>query len=306
MSKIETLPDLSHRTLFDLKGKVIVVTGGGTGLGFMMSTAYVQSGCERIYICSRKMKNLEKAANSLNSIKAGVCIPLEADLTDAKGCKQLGEEIAKREKKIHVLVNNSGVSWAAPIDKFDEEKGWDRLLAVNVKSLFYLTVALLPLLKKDANIDNPASVINISSIYASLPLPNMPSAPIGTGGWSYLASKAAVSHLTRTMAANLKPSHVNVNAIAPGYFPSNMTSFAEGNILDRSQPAGRQGTPADMAGPALLLAGRGGAHLSGVVLGTDGGILSQNFKALPNNISSRWLPEGWRTAEDVRSGKSKL
>lgn len=306
MSNAEKLPDLSHHTLFDMTDKVIVVTGGGTGLGFMMSTAFVQSGCKRLYICSRKMKNLEKAANSFNSIRKGVCIPLEADLTNAEGCKRLGEEIAKREQKIHVLVNNSGVAWAAPIDQFDEPKGWDRVMAVNVKSVFYLTVAMLPLLKKDASLDNPACVINISSMYATLTLPNMPSSPLGTGGWSYLASKAAVSHLTKTMAANLKPSHVNVNAIAPGYFPSLMTSHADGSIYDRSQPAGRQGTPPDMAGPALLLAGRGGAHLSGVILGTDGGILSQNFKALPKDVSDHWLPEGWRTHEDVRSSQSKL
>lgn len=306
MSKAEQLPDLSHQTLFDMSEKVIVVTGGGTGLGYMMSTAFVQSGCERIYICSRKMKNLEQAANALNAIRKGVCIPLEADLTDAKGCKQLGEEIAKRENKIHVLVNNSGVAWAAPMEKFDEQKGWDRVMAVNVKSVFYLTVALLPLLKKDATIDNPASVINISSMYASLPFPNMPSSSIGTGGWSYLASKAAVSHLTKTMAASLKPSHVNINALAPGYFPSLMTKHGDGNIYDRSQPAGRQGTPPDIAGPALLLAGRGGAHLSGVILGTDGGILSQNFKALPKEVSDYWLPEGWKTQEDVRPGQSKL
>lgn len=286
--------------MFDMSDKVFVVTGGGTGLGFMMSTAFVQSNAKRVYICSRKMKNLEKARDALNAIRKDVCVALEADLTSAKGCKALAQELAKREQKIDVLVNNSGVSWAAPIDDFDEKKGWDRVMDVNVKSVFYMTVELLPLLQRDATIDRPASVINITSVYATVPYPNMPSAKLGHGGWSYLASKAAVSHLTRTMAASLKPKHINVNAIAPGYFPSGMTSFGESSLYDRSQPAGRQGTPPDMAGPALLLSGRGGAHLSGIVIPTDGGLASQNFKGLPRDVAQAWLPEAWLTMDDIR------
>lgn len=95
-----------------------------------MATAFVQSGAQRVYICSRKIKNLEKAAASLNAIRKGVCLPLEADLTNAAGCKALASEIAKKETKVDVLVNNSGVSWAAPMNEYDEEKGWDRVMNV--------------------------------------------------------------------------------------------------------------------------------------------------------------------------------
>jgi NAD(P)-dependent dehydrogenase (short-subunit alcohol dehydrogenase family) len=163
MSK-QDLPNLSSGALFGLDGKVVVVTGGGTGLGLMMATAFVQNGAKIVYICSRKLKNLETAANTLNSIRSGVCVPLEANLTTAQGCKDLASEIAKRESTLDVLVNNSGVSWGSAIDKVDEVKGWDRVFDVNTKSIFYLTVALLPLLKKDASINRPASVINISCV----------------------------------------------------------------------------------------------------------------------------------------------
>lgn len=158
--------------------------------------------------------------NTLNAIRPGVCIPLEADLTTGAGCKALASTLSSRERKIHILVNNSGVSWAQPMEGFEEKRGWDRVFDVNVKSVFYLSVALLPLLEAQTTVDAPATIINISSVYATLPMPNMPSAPPNTGAWSYLASKAAVSHLTRNLATKLKPRNVNVNAIAPGFFPS--------------------------------------------------------------------------------------
>jgi NAD(P)-dependent dehydrogenase (short-subunit alcohol dehydrogenase family) len=214
------VPNLSIDALFGLDGRKVVVTGGGTGLGLMMATAFAQNGAEKVYICSRKLKNLESAANTLNSIRPGVCVPLEANLTTAQGCKDLANEISKRESKIDVLVNNSGVSWGSSIDNVDEVKGWDRVFDVNTKSIFYLTVALLPLLRKNASLDRPASVINISSVYGSLPFANMPTAAKGQGAWSYLASKAAASQLTRSLSNRLKPEHINVNAIAPGFFPS--------------------------------------------------------------------------------------
>lgn len=94
------------------------------------------------------------------------------------------------------------------------------ILCSNAKSIFYLTVAMLPLLRNNVSVDKPASVINISSIYATLPFANMPTAPKGQGAWSYLASKAAASHLTRSLANKLKVENINVNAIAPGFYPS--------------------------------------------------------------------------------------
>lgn len=164
----QDIPNLSLGALFGLEGKVVVVTGGGTGLGLMMATAFVQNGAKTVYICSRKLKNLETAANTLNSIRSGVCVPLEANLTTAQGCKDLASKVAQREQKVDVLVNNSGVSWGSAIDNVDEVKGWDRVFDVNTKSIFYLTVALLPLLKKNVSIDRPASVINISCVAFSL------------------------------------------------------------------------------------------------------------------------------------------
>ncbi|UZJ56827.1 hypothetical protein CBS101457_006147 [Exobasidium rhododendri] len=271
----------------------------------MIATSFVQNGAKRIYICSRKLRNLESAAKMLNSIRADVCIPLEADLTTAQGCKDLGAEIAKRESKLDVLVNNSGVSWGSEMDKVDEVKGWDRVFDVNTKSIFYLTVALLPLLKKDVSIDKPASVINISSVYATLPFANMPTTPKDQGAWSYLASKAAASQLTRVLSNKLKVDHVNVNAIAPGFFPSNMTASGAGSVLDRTHPAGRKGTPEDIAGPAMLLSGRGGAHLTGVILTTDGGMSMTRMDLLPKDVAELHFPSSRKLSSDI-STKAKL
>lgn len=175
-----------------------------------------------VYIASRKMSNLDKAAAALNAYRAGCCVPITADLTNKAGCDALAAKLTELEPNgLDVLVNNSGVSWGSPLEDVDEVRGWDRVFAVNVKSIFYLTVALLPLLKKKAKDEfHPASVINVTSIIASIPMAYMPTAQKGQGAFSYAASKAAAAHLTRTMAVPLKKMHVNCNALAPGFFPS--------------------------------------------------------------------------------------
>lgn len=175
-----------------------------------------------MYIASRKMSNLDKAAAALNAYRSGCCVPITADLTNKAGCDALAAKMTELEPNgLDVLVNNSGVSWGSPLEDVDEVRGWDRVFAVNVKSIFYLTVALLPLLKKKAKDEfHPASVINVTSIIASIPMAYMPTAQKGQGAFSYATSKAAAAHLTRTMAVPLKKMHVNCNALAPGFFPS--------------------------------------------------------------------------------------
>ncbi|PWN95516.1 NAD(P)-binding protein [Tilletiopsis washingtonensis] len=234
------------------------------------------------------MANLTAAADALNAIRAGSCVPITSNLGDAAGCHALADEMAKRVQQLDILVNNSGVAWASPMESVEERRGWDNVFNLNTKSVFYLTVALLPLLKKGKSVEQPAQVINISSIYGSLPHANMPTAKVGHGAWSYLSSKAATSHLTRVLAAKLKPEHINVNALAPGFFPTTMTRSGESDALDASHPGGRMGSQYDLAGPALLLATN--AHLSGVTLPIDGGATLIPAARLPPGTRERHMP----------------
>ncbi|KAI8812914.1 hypothetical protein BJ742DRAFT_861631 [Cladochytrium replicatum] len=274
------IPDLTIPTLFGVKGKVALVTGGGTGIGLMIATSLIQNGA-KVYIASRKLPNLQKVADNLNSLAkaqktGGECIPLQANLVSRADCEATAAKVKERETKLHILVNNSGMSWGAPLEDFNEKDGWDRLMALNVKSAFYLTTSLIPLLEaagKDDKMD-PARVINISSISGSVAIAETPIAAEGSGTWSYNASKAALNHLTRGMAYSLAGRSITVNAIAPGMFPSNMTRFGlenNGELLAAFQPTGRIGAASDMAGLALFLFSKASAHITGAVITIDGG-----------------------------------
>lgn len=139
------MPELSSSSLFDVSGKVGLVTGGGTGIGKMIAAAYVRNGA-KIYIASRKLEDLQKQAAAISSLapsggKGPACIALQADVSTKAGCDALAEQIKQKESHLDILVNNAGVTWGAKIDDFPEAKGWDKTFALNVKSQFYLTVA---------------------------------------------------------------------------------------------------------------------------------------------------------------------
>jgi len=242
----------------------------------MIATAYVQNGA-KVYIASRKEKQLKEVSERLNQIRAGSCEYFVADLSSKAGCDSLVDAVKAKESKIHILVNNSGMSWGAPYDNFPEKDGWDRLLSLNVKSIFYVTVGLTPLLAKDSTNHNPGRVINISSIAAISPLAvGSRLANNGNGVWSYNTSKAAVNHLTSQLAVTLGPKFITVNAICPGVFPSKMTAFGFKSAggaekLAEGHPWGRVGEPADMAGVALFLASPAASFVTGAHLILDGG-----------------------------------
>ncbi|KAJ3251081.1 hypothetical protein HDU77_006140 [Chytriomyces hyalinus] len=273
--------DLSLQRLFGLSGagaykqKVAVVTGGGTGIGKMIASALAQNGA-RVYIASRKLNVVSAAAADINAnpqtiASGGSCIALQADLTDKAKVQAFANEIKKREEKVHVLVNNAGMSWGSDLLEFDEKNGWDRLFALNVKGPFYLTTALVGQLENGASNLDPGRVINISSIASVVP---GSVDPTGTDTSSYNASKAALNHLTRVLAATLSGRCITVNAIAPGFYPSRMTQHgieALGDDIAVGQPMGRIGSTEDMAGLALFLSSRASAHITGQVIMTDGG-----------------------------------
>ncbi len=253
--------------LFDISGKVAVVTGGSRGIGQMIATGFVQAGA-KTYISSRKKDVCDAVAAELS--KHGECISIPADLGTEAGCRYLAEEVAKRESKLHILVNNAGATWNAPIAEFPDD-AWDKVMNLNLKGIFHLTRFMLPLLEAAASPEDPARVINIGSI-DGLQAPNFETYP-------YSSSKAAVHQLTRHMAQNFGAKQITVNAIAPGPFESKMmaeTLVRFGDSIRASSPLGRIGHPDDMAGTAIFLSSRAGSYLTGAVIPVDGGISTKH------------------------------
>ncbi len=249
--------------LFSIEGKVALVTGGSRGIGLMIARGYVEAGA-RVYVSSRKASACEEVAAELS--KVGTCIAAPADLSSEAEAVRLAGEIADREPALHILVNNAGTNWGAPLAEYPDA-AWDKVLALNVKAVFHLTRALLPQLEAAARPGDPARVVNIGSI-DGLHVP-----PLET--YAYSTSKAAVHHLTRVLARQLAPRGITVNAVAPGPFESKMMAETLERFRDAiigSCPMGRIGEPEDMAGVAIYLASRAGAYVTGAVIPVDGGI----------------------------------
>ncbi len=249
--------------LFSIADKTALITGGSRGIGLMIARGYVEAGA-KVYISSRKKEVCDLVAEELST--AGRCISIPADIATMEGCAHLVKEIREREESLHILVNNAGAAWGAPLAEYPES-GYDKVMDLNVKSLFFLTRDLLPLLERAARPTDPARVINIGSI-DGLYVPFLEN-------YAYAASKAAVHHLTRALAVSLGPKNITVNAIAPGPFESQMTKWMLENFdeqLKADCPLGRIGEPADMAGVAIYLASKAGAYVNGAVIPVDGGI----------------------------------
>ena len=249
--------------LFSIEGKVALVTGGSRGIGLMIARGYVEAGA-RVYVSARKASVCEEVAAELS--KVGTCIAVPADLSSEAEAVRLAGEIADREPALHILVNNAGANWGAPLAEYPDA-AWDKLLALNVKAVFHLTRALLPQLEAAARPGDPARVVNIGSI-DGLHVPVLET-------YAYSTSKAAVHHLTRVLARQLAPRRITVNAVAPGPFESKMmaeTLERFRDVIIGSCPMGRIGEPEDMAGVAIYLASRAGAYVTGAVIPVDGGI----------------------------------
>jgi NAD(P)-dependent dehydrogenase (short-subunit alcohol dehydrogenase family) len=259
---------MSVSDLFSLKGKTALVTGGSRGIGLMIARGFVEAGV-KTYISSRDAKACAEAEAALNKI--GTCIALPHDLGHTAEVKKLADEIKARESKLDILINNAGAAWAEPFESYSE-KGWDKLMAVNLKAVFTLTQALLPLLRAAATEDDPARVVNIGSIDGILQ-PSLES-------YAYSASKAAVHHLTRNLAKHLAKDNINVNAIAPGPFETKMMApvlAVARKQIEASVPRKRIGNDDDMIGAAIFYCSRASSYVTGTVLPVDGGIVTAAY-----------------------------
>lgn len=252
------------KDLFSVAGKTALVTGGSRGIGLMIARGLVENGV-KTYISSRKADVCDAVAAELS--QHGTCLSLPADLAAADGAVKLAKQLSEREPALHILVNNAGANWGAPLNDYPDD-AWDKVLGLNVKSVFNLTRHCLPLLEKAASADDPARVINIGSI-DGIQVPALET-------YAYSSSKAAVHHLTRVLARQLAAKKITVNAVAPGPFESKMmaeTLRNFGDMIVASCPLKRIGTPEDMAGVAIYLSSRAGAYVTGAVIPVDGGIV---------------------------------
>lgn len=251
--------------LFGIEGKVAVVTGGSRGIGYMIADGLVTNGV-RTYITSRKADECNAAAAKLSEL--GECTSFPSDLSTEDGIASFTAALTEREPELHILVNNAGAAWGAPLGQFPAA-GFDKVLNINVKAPFLLTQALLPQLKAAAQPEDPARVIMIGSIDGVV-------VPFGDN-FSYSGSKAGIHMLARHLAHHVVKDNITVNTVAPGPFQSKMMGYLLDDPDSRARvaklvPRQRIGTPEDIAGAVIYLSSRAGSWLTGLVLPVDGGL----------------------------------
>ena len=263
---------MDTQALFSLEGRTALITGGSRGIGLMIAKGFIAQGA-KVYISSRKADMCDAVAAELGEN----CFSLPMDVSTVEGCQALAQAYAKHEDQLDILVNNAGAAWGAPFESFPEQ-GWDKVMDLNVKSPFFLTQAFAPALKAAARADKPGKVINIASI------DGLRLNPWET--YSYQASKAAVINLTKRMSATLIADQINVTAICPGAFPSEMNRATRdhGDAVSQTIPNKRIGHDEDMAAVAIYLAARSGDYVVGESIAVDGGVVNAS------------LPQSWEPA----------
>jgi NAD(P)-dependent dehydrogenase (short-subunit alcohol dehydrogenase family) len=253
--------------LFSVRGKRVFVTGGASGIGRMISEGLASRGA-RVFTCGRKQESIDSLLTELKQ-KRGLDVTAEpADLSKLGEIERICRTVSELwAGELDVLVNNAGATWGAPIDEYPET-GWDKVFDLDVKSLFFVTQKCLPLLRKAGKRpDAPARIVNIGSISGiEFPMDD---------AWAYHPAKAAVLHLTGTLAKKLVKDGITVNAIAPGLFPSKMTAFmmpgGDASAVSQFIPMGRPGRPSDIVGTVIYLSSQAGAFTTGATIKVDGG-----------------------------------
>ena len=257
---------LKSHDLFNVSNKVVVVTGGSRGIGEMITSGFLANK-SKVYITARKEEALVKKAEELSQKYDCECIPVSGDISNTEGIDALVKFLNDAEPDgIDYLINNAGAAWGANYDDFPES-GWDKVIDLNLKTPFFLTQKLTPLLEKKGTSEDPSRVVNIASI-DGLHVPLMET-------YSYTASKSGIIHLTKHLAKTLVSRNIIVNAIAPGPFDSHMLGKAvnfDYSFIAESVPRKRIGSPEDIAGLCIYLCSRAGAYTIGETITCDGGL----------------------------------
>ena len=250
--------------LFDLTGKTALVTGGSRGLGLQMALALGEQGAT-VMVSARKQHELDDAVAFLTS-RGITAYAVAADLSSEAAVGPLVDAALAQLGHIDILVNNAGASWGAPAEDYPLE-AWDKVMNLNIRSIFLVTQAVG---KRSMIARKSGRIINIASIAG------LAGNPPEMRTIAYNTSKAAVINFTRALAAEWGAYNINVNAIAPGFFPSKMTAGLLATLgeekLAHDAPLRRLGGDDDLKGPVVLLASDAGRHITGQTLAVDGGV----------------------------------
>ncbi|KAK1219357.1 hypothetical protein PQX77_017932 [Marasmius sp. AFHP31] len=277
-------------SLFSVSGRVVVITGGGSGVGSWLAEGFVKGGAERVYITGRREKSLSETANKLNAIKPDSTRYCIADITKKEDLDKLVALIKQHETRVDVLINNGGAAaWDIPTPETDANAGlstespfrllrsedptqWDDQFRVFSWSPYTLTLMLLPLLAEAAKLgEGRGSVIMVSSIAARFWNPHW-------GVAAYSAAKAGLEHLAKILGARLYPHGVRVNVVAPGSYPSDSNPpdnpyAMSHHTNDKRIPLGRSGKPEDITATIIFFASAASSYITGQTIDVDGGAM---------------------------------
>ena len=251
--------------LFDLRDRVAIVTGGGKGIGFKMAEGLAEAGAD-IVLCSRKVENCQQAAAEIS--KLGVkALARKCDVKSAGDVQRVVDDTVKEFGRVDVLVNNSGANWGAPPEDYPLE-GWNKVLETNLTGAFLFSRAAgrIMIRQKSGSILNIASIMGIIGTEAD-----------AADAIAYSASKGALITFTKDLAAKWAKYNIRVNAIAPGWFPTDMTRWVlenQGAKLNAHIPMRRFGDGDELKGAVVFLASQAASYVTGAVLPVDGGYLS--------------------------------
>jgi NAD(P)-dependent dehydrogenase (short-subunit alcohol dehydrogenase family) len=250
------------RELFDLSGKVAIVTGGGRGIGLECAEALGEAGA-KVLITGRRRQWLDEAEQTLRGAGVEVAI-LEADVSQPEDARRTVDTAAERFGAIDILVNNAGVAWLAPSLEYPLDK-WKMVLDVNLTGAFLMSQAVAPRMIERGG----GSIVNMSSLTGQRGLEAELQDTV-----AYNASKGGLDALTRDLAVKWARHKIRVNAVAPGYFHTRMTSFLVATVEDRMKelsPFQRIGQPGELKGAVVFLASRASDFVTGQILNVDGG-----------------------------------
>jgi len=254
---------MSVDQLFDISGGTALVTGGTGDIGRAIADLFVRRGV-KTYICGRSLQNCKDIAADLS--RHGECHGLQADLGNLAGMQRLAAEISAREERLDILVNNAGAAHYAGIEIFPES-AWDEVFNINLKAPFFLSQAILPLLRSAGTSARPARIINIGSAAGTQVSANE--------AYAYSTSKSALNYLTRKIARRLARENITVNTVAPGPVEAGLMSKMDEafrkSVRDEI-PLGRMATPGEVAAAVIFLSSPAAAYLTGVILPVDGGV----------------------------------